>query len=75
MADVLATVPRAGLEAVLVAVELVIEFGVLSVEHVLNVLSRLNASPTPACVRRACNSMKRRWLTPTVMTACVALTT
>ena len=39
--------PTAGLEAVLVAVELVIESGVLSAEHVLNVLARLNASPTP----------------------------
>ena len=34
----------------LVAVELVIESGVLSAEHVLNVLARLNGSPTPACV-------------------------
>lgn len=47
MAQVLAAVPRAGLEAVLVAVELVIESGVLSVEHVLNVLGRLNAPPIP----------------------------
>ena len=50
MAQVLATVPMAGLEAVLVAVELVIESGVLSAEHVLNVLARLNASPSPASV-------------------------
>jgi hypothetical protein len=50
MAQVLAAVPAAGLEAVLVAVELVIESGVLSAEHVLNVLARLNASPTPECV-------------------------
>lgn len=50
MAQVLAAVPRAGLEAVLVAVELVIESGVLSVEHVLNVLGRLNTAPTPPCV-------------------------
>ena len=50
MAQVLAAVPTAGLEAVLVAVELVIESGVLSAEHVLNVLARLSASPTPACV-------------------------
>ena len=50
MAQVLAAVPSAGLEALLVAVELVIETGVLSAEHVLNVLARLNASPTPACV-------------------------
>lgn len=50
MAQVLAAVPRAGLEAVLVAVELVIESGVLSAEHVLNMLGRLNAAPTPPCV-------------------------
>ena len=47
MAQVLAAVPRAGLEAVLVAAELVIESGVLSAEHVLNVLGRLNAPPVP----------------------------
>lgn len=47
MAQVLAAMPRAGLEAVLVAVELVIESGVLSVEHVLNVLGRLNAQTAP----------------------------
>ena len=46
MAQVLAAVPAAGLDAVLVAVELVIESGALSAEHVLNVLARLNASPT-----------------------------
>ncbi len=42
--------PTAGLDAVLVAVELVIESGALSAEHVLNVVARLNASPTPASV-------------------------
>ena len=50
MAQVLSAVPTAGLDAVLVAVELVIESGVLSAEHVLNVLARLNASPQPPCV-------------------------
>ncbi|WP_395823439.1 IS21 family transposase [Collimonas sp.] len=50
MAQVLAVVPTAGLAAVLVAVELVVESGVLSVEHVENVLARLNASPVPASV-------------------------
>ena len=50
MAQVLAAVPVAGLDAVLVAVELVIESGALSAEHVLNVLARLNASPLPPCV-------------------------
>lgn len=51
MAQVLAAVPTAGLEAVLVAVELVIESGALSAEHVLNVLARLNATPTPQSVQ------------------------
>lgn len=50
MAQVLAAVPSAGLEAVLVAVELVIESGVLSSEHVLNVIARLNATLPPASV-------------------------
>jgi transposase len=54
MAQVLAIVPRAGLEAVLVAVELALEAappsGRVSVEHVLNVLARLNDPPTPEAV-------------------------
>jgi hypothetical protein len=50
MAQVLAAVPAAGLEAVLVAVELVVESGALSTEHVLNVLARLNAKPIPEVV-------------------------
>ena len=50
MAQVLNCVPSHGLEAVLVAVELVIESGALSTEHVLNVLARLNAVPTPESV-------------------------
>ena len=50
MAQVLNCVASHGLEAVLVAVELVIESGVLSTEHVLNVLARLNAVPTPQSV-------------------------
>ena len=48
MAQVLAAVPAAGLDAVMVAVELVIESGVLSAEHVLNVVARLSASAPPA---------------------------
>lgn len=45
VAQVLGTVPLAGLAAVLVAVELVIESGVLSAEHVENVLApRLSPS-------------------------------
>ena len=51
MAQVLASVPQAGLDAVLVAVELVLEgstpTGTISVEHVRNVLARLNAPPRP----------------------------
>jgi hypothetical protein len=50
MAQVLAIVPTAGLDAVLVAVELVLETGPpgrVSVEHVINVLARLNAVPAP----------------------------
>ena len=50
MALVLAAVPSAGLEAVLVAVELVVESGALSAEHVLNVVARLNAAPAPDSV-------------------------
>jgi transposase len=50
MAKVLATIPTAGLDAVLVAVELVIESGAVSAEHIINVLARLNASPVPECV-------------------------
>ena len=50
MAQVLNCVCSHGLEAVLVAVELVIESGVLSTEHVLNVLARLNATPIPESV-------------------------
>lgn len=50
MAQVLAAVPTAGLAAVLLAVELVIESGVLSAEHVENVLARLNAAPQPESV-------------------------
>ncbi len=50
MARVLAAIPAHGLEAVLVAVELVLESGVPSAEHVLNVLARLNQSKLPAQV-------------------------
>jgi hypothetical protein len=52
MAQVLAVVPQAGLEAVLVAVEVVLEGatpnGGISVEHVRNVLARLSGPPVPA---------------------------
>ena len=53
MAQVLAAVPTAGLDAVLVAVELVLETGALSVEHVLNVLARLSAGPVAEPVETA----------------------
>ena len=47
MAQVLAAVPVHGIEAVLVAVELVLESGVHSAEHVLNILNRLNQQAAP----------------------------
>ena len=50
MARVLAAVPTYGLEAVLVAVELVLESGIHSAEHVQNVLARLSQQPLPAQV-------------------------
>ncbi|MCK6407547.1 MAG: IS21 family transposase [Rhodocyclaceae bacterium] len=53
MAGVLAAVPRHGLEAVLVAVELVLESGNPSAEHIENVLNRLQAAPPPPTVESA----------------------
>jgi len=53
MAQVLAAVPTAGLDAVLVAVELVLESGAVSAEHVLNVLARLNTALPPLAVETA----------------------
>jgi hypothetical protein len=50
MAQVLAAVPVAGFDAVLVAVELVLESGSLSAEHILNVVARLTASEPPPSV-------------------------
>ncbi len=47
MAKVLAAVPKSGLEAVLVAVELVLESGNPSAEHIENVVSRLKAAELP----------------------------
>jgi hypothetical protein len=47
MADVLACVPVHGLEAVLVACELILESGNTSAEHVKNVLSRLKPTLRP----------------------------
>ncbi len=57
MAKVLALVPTAGLDAVLVAVELALEAappsGRVSAEHVFNVLARLNAAPAPQAAATA----------------------
>jgi len=53
MAQVLAVVPTFGLEAVLVAAELVLESGLPSAEHVLNVLARLKAQALPEPVETA----------------------
>ena len=50
MAKVLAAVPKSGLEAVLVAVELVLESGNPSAEHIENVLNRLKAASPPESV-------------------------
>ncbi|WP_220637356.1 IS21 family transposase [Georgfuchsia toluolica] len=50
MAKVLAAVPQSGLEAVLVAVELVLESANPSSEHVENVLNRLKNTPVPTPV-------------------------
>ena len=50
IAEVLAAVPVAGLDAVLVAVELILESGTLSAEHVLNVVARLTSIESPPSV-------------------------
>ena len=50
MAQLFACVPVAALEAVLVALYLVLESGALSAEHVLNVPARLTAAPQPESV-------------------------
>jgi transposase len=57
MAQVLAIVPTAGLDAVIVAIELAMESspasGRVSVEHVVNVLSRLTAPAAPLSAETA----------------------
>ena len=70
MAKVLAAVPKAGLEAVLVAVELVLESGNPSAEHVENVLSRLKHTPAPEQVETRCRSARPPLPIPNAMTAC-----
>ena len=47
MAKVLSAIAQSGLETVLVAVELVLESGLPSAEHVENMLNRLKAGPLP----------------------------
>lgn len=46
----LAAVPIVGLGAVLVAVELVLESGSLSADHILNVVARLTSTEAPPSV-------------------------
>jgi hypothetical protein len=53
MARVLAAVPKHGLEPVLVAVELVLDSGNASAEHIENVLHRLQSAPAPLPVETA----------------------
>jgi transposase len=53
MARVLMAVPTHGLEAVLVAVDLVLESGRPSADHVLNVIARLTDGPVPPSVATA----------------------
>ena len=59
MAQVLSVVPMAGLEAILVAVELMLEGtggksgAMVSAEHVVNVISRLSAGPPPPSLMHA----------------------
>jgi hypothetical protein len=50
MAQVLATIPVHGLDAVIVAVELALESGRPSGEHVLNVLARLKQNALPQTI-------------------------
>ena len=50
MAGVLAEVPKSGLEAVLVAVELVLESGAPSAEHIENMLNRLKSPCMPEAI-------------------------
>ncbi len=58
MAQVLAAVPIHGLEAVMVAVELALEAGKPSGEHVLNVLARLKGNAVPANLG---DTLAREW--------------
>ena len=53
MADVLGAIVPHGLEAVVVAVELALESGRPSAEHVMNVLARLKSANRPGTVETA----------------------
>ena len=73
MADVLAAVPRAGLEAVCVAVAITLEdvtsSGQVSVEHIENVLARLNSPPPPELAQTDIQLKE----VPRAMTSCATL--
>ena len=71
MAKVLAAVPKSGLEAVLVAVELVLESGNPSAEHVENVLQPAQGRAAAGMRGNApAASPRRRLPIPGAMTAC-----
>jgi hypothetical protein len=71
MAKVLAAVPKHGLEAVLVAVELVLESGNPSAEHIENVLHRLKSPPLPPPVEVEPTLSEEPVADTGAMTACV----
>jgi hypothetical protein len=71
MAKVLAEVPKAGLENVLVAVELVLESGVPSAEHIENMLNRLKSPPMPAAIDTPLQVSEERLPIPGDTTVCV----
>lgn len=57
MVQVLAIVPIAGIDTVLVAVELVLESGALSAEHILNVVVRLASAAPPLATALAASGI------------------
>lgn len=71
LAKVLAEVPKAGLENVLVAVELVLESGVPSAEHIENMLNRLKSPPMPAAIDTPLQVSEERLPIPGDTTVCV----
>ena len=58
MAQVLAAIPVSGLEAVLVAIELVLESNLVSADHVVNVIARLRPNLSPLAWKPASRSLK-----------------